>query len=500
MSKTTPTFLLINPWITDFAAYDFWSKPLGLLYLASVLRDAGASVDFIDCMNRFDPNLHALSSKNKQKIGKYGTGKYLRQIIPKPAVFSHVPRYYARYGLPLDIFRQKLCQSNKPDAVLVTSGMTYWYPGVQTAIREVRRIFDDVPVLLGGIYATLLPDHAQKHSGADLVVEGESESKIISTLRQVVPSLTLNELTYASLNDYPFPAWDFYRNLPYGIVMTSRGCPLRCSFCASYKVSGKYRWRETDSVVEEIELLTRRFGIEDIAFYDDALLTNHKRHLQPILQKVREKGISARFHTPNGLQCKFLDAELTKEMHASGFRTMRLSLESISEERQKNMSKKVNAESFSRAANAVHKAGFAIDDLDAYVMMALPGQPLKEVLQTMAFVHANRIGIRLACYSPIPGTVDYQRAIESGFCNFVQEPLLTNNSAIPIRAPGLPYETYNRVALLAKQLNQDLFRTGRSVEAETGLFKRMCAEFSPTELYATSENGEKEVSEMQVTN
>lgn len=475
--------LLINPWIMDFAAYDFWNKPLGLLSLAAVLRDAGARLDFIDCMDRFDPELQR-ACPGRAKPGKYGTGKYLRRVIRKPAVYADIPRYYARYGMPLELFRARLRRLQEPAAVVVTSGMTYWYPGVQTAIEEVRRVFGAVPVLLGGIYATLLPEHAKRHSGADMVLTGEAENRITQSLCAAVPGLTLQQRAYAELDTYPLPAWEVYHHLPYGVVMTSRGCPLRCSFCASAQISGRYRWRQPEAVVEEIATISRDFEVRDIALYDDALLTNHQRHLRPILRMLRRRGLPVRFHTPNGLQCKFLDQELAAEMRATGFRTMRLSLESVSPERQRDMSRKVNTDSFARAAHALHAAGFETADLDAYVMMALPGQPLLEVLQTMAFVHANRIGIRLAAYSPIPGTVDYARAIEQGFIAPDDDPLRTNNSVLPVRAAGLNFEAYNRVSLLAKTLNAALRTAGAALEPEPDLWQRLCSQFSREELEA----------------
>ncbi|MFQ5628540.1 MAG: radical SAM protein [bacterium] len=208
------------------------------------------------------------------------------------------------------------------------------------------------------------------------------------------------------------------------------------------------------------------------------------------MRKIRDQKMNIRFHTPNGLQCKFLGQELAEEMRATGFRTMRLSLESVSPERQKDMSMKVDTDTFARAAEAVHKAGFAINDLDAYIMMALPGQPLYEVLQTMAFVHTNRIGIRLAAYSPIPGTQDYQRAIDAGFSTIAEEPLLTNNSAIPVCAPGLTYETYNRVALLAKTLNRELHKSARPFCTEKDVLDRLCLQFTDDELFSVVLSGQ----------
>ncbi len=485
MIPSRPRLLLINPWITDFAAFDFWSKPLGLLYVASVVQQAGAEVDYIDCLDRFHPLLAPYRQTLRKHTRKYGTGKYLRQVIPKPAVFRHIPRYYARYGMPVPVFEALLKQVPRPDAVLVTSGMTYWYPGVQTAVHLVRQHFGSVPVILGGIYATLLPDHARKTSGADVVIEGEAESIIVSVLENAIGHSALMPVSYSSLDEIPPPAWHLYHTLPYAVVMTSRGCPLRCSFCASYNVSGAFRMRNPEGVVQEIAEIHSRFQVVDFAFYDDALLTNYRRHLIPILEKIRKAGLNLRFHTPNGLQCKFLTLELAREMKATGFKTMRLSLESVDETRQKqDMSKKVTQESFVRAAENLHRAGFEVEDLDAYVLMALPGQPLVEVLQSMAFVHVHKIGIRLAAYSPIPGTIDYHRAVRSRMISPEDDPLLTNNSTIPIRPPGLSFDTYNKVALLAKELNQYLRSSRRPLDDYSGLVNRLSGQFSREELYS----------------
>ncbi|MFQ5824230.1 MAG: hypothetical protein ACE5JB_09265 [bacterium] len=80
------------------------------------------------------------------------------------------------------------------------------------------------------------------------------------------------------------------------------------------------------------------------------------------------------------------------------------------------MSTKVDNESFVRAVRNLYQAGYQIGELEAYVMMGLPGQSIEEVLQSMAFVHTQGVKIRLAAFSPIPGTVEWARAVkECGF-------------------------------------------------------------------------------------
>lgn len=477
LHSSSPNLLLVNPWITDFAAYDFWLKPMGLLYLAAVLRREGYNVCLVDCMDRAHPEVLRWQGLAHPLHQRWSTGKFLRQPIPKPAAYRNIPRHYARYGMPPEIFA-KLCGAGPtPDAILVTSGMTYWYPGVQMAIAALRQLFPNIPMMLGGIYATLCTAHAQKFSGADVVIAGEAEHCIADQLGSMLglgrPGLGLQ--TSDHLDDLPFPAFDLYPKLQYATIMTSRGCPLRCTFCASNIVSGKYRWRSVDHVGAELEWLHRGLGVHEFAFYDDALLTNRDRHFLPLCEKILQQQITATFHTPNGLQAKFIDAATAKMMQRTGFKTIRLAYESGSAERQRDMSKKVSNESFARAVENLYAAGFGPAELDAYVMMALPDQPLPEILWSMAYVHALGVGIRLAAFSPIPGTVEFTRAVERGELAADADPLLTNNSILPIRLPGVPYEFYAKINALAKELNRHLLKTSRPLDSMGDLYKRLSA-------------------------
>lgn len=85
----------------------------------------------------------------------YGTGKFWRQKAPRPFPLKHIQRPYSRYGLSLKAFEIELMKVQKPAAILITSLMTYWYPGVKDVIRLTKKIHPDVPVIVGGIYARL---------------------------------------------------------------------------------------------------------------------------------------------------------------------------------------------------------------------------------------------------------------------------------------------------------------------------------------------------------
>jgi hypothetical protein len=185
MVRTTYTkdknLLLINPWIYDFAAYDLWAKPLGLLSLAALLENNGWTIHYIDCLDVHHPALKTLQLKGPKRRPDH-RGHFYQEEVEKPAPLGSIPRRYYRFGLSPEVFREVLQSLPIPQAILVTSGMTYWYRGVDEAIASVKEAFSSVPVILGGIYATLCSKHAEGTSGADFVIKGWGEIQILKLL------------------------------------------------------------------------------------------------------------------------------------------------------------------------------------------------------------------------------------------------------------------------------------------------------------------------------
>ncbi len=175
------TILLVNPWIHDFAAHDHWAKPMGLLYIASYLRRSGYDIDLLDCLS----SSYGLRTQfQAPPLGRKGDGRgsYPREEISRPVELKGIPRKFSRYGFPPGIVEDRLKKLERPDLVLVTSFMTYWYPGVAETIGYIRARWKNVPVVLGGIYATLCPDHAKRNSGADVVIAGDGIAALPSIL------------------------------------------------------------------------------------------------------------------------------------------------------------------------------------------------------------------------------------------------------------------------------------------------------------------------------
>ena len=442
-----PRLLLINPWIYDFTAYDLWSKPLGLLYIASFLRSQGFDISFIDCLDKY-------SAGQKVKIKKYGVGNLPRTIVEKPPVLQHIPRHYARYGISEEQFIEQLKQNQQADAVLVTSIMTYWYPGVKRVVELVRRYLPDRPVILGGIYASLLPQHAREVIKPDFLITGPGELKVLKLLADLF-SLPLSSFHIPqSLDDYPYPAFDLIRHPDYLIVMTSRGCPYDCSFCAQKRIAMRFTQRNPQKVVQEMHDQYRRFRLRDFAFYDDALFIAKQKHIEVILQQILETRLPLRLHTPNGLFVKYVDRTLAELMFATNFKTIRLSFETANAERWKDMYAKVSNQAMIEAVEHLKAAGYRAKDLEAYVIMGLPGQSLEEVVASIIFVNNLGLQVRLASFSPIPGTKDFERAVQMDLISPDIDPLLTNKSIFPLSNEKITYETFRKIRKFANILNE----------------------------------------------
>ncbi|MFH1942535.1 MAG: radical SAM protein [bacterium] len=451
--------LLVNPWIVDFAAYDFWIKPLGLLSVGAVLRENGYDVDLLDCMDRNHPSLRGIPKFKGNQSRPDGTGRFFKEFIPKPDILKHVPRKYGRYGLPFSIVKDELMRRAPPDVVLVTSGMTYWYPGVVEMVSLLKQSFSNVPVILGGIYASLYPDHARGESGADWVVVGEGEIEGLRIVDEITGSRS-DMSGYRSIDDFPEPAYDLYDRLDSVALLTSRGCPFRCPFCASSLLSKTYKRRSPSRIVDEIVRLHGRMGVTEFAFYDDALLYEKDEHLVPILEEIVKRNLPIHFHTPNGIQPGAVDDRLARLMAETGFRTIRLSYETMNKERQKSMGLKVTDEDLTQAVRHLVEAGFDRRQIGSYILMGLPGQTVEETVESMRFVLSLGIKVSLASFSPIPGTKSWQEAVDLRMLTPNADPLLTNNSIYPICSEDIDIAIFQKLGTLSADAHRILSRGG----------------------------------------
>jgi radical SAM superfamily enzyme YgiQ (UPF0313 family) len=191
-----PRVLAVNPYIYDFAAYNFWSSPLGLLYISAILRRNGLPVEFIDCMT---------TDENKRKPD--GRGPFFKEKVPKPEALGIVPKPLRRYGMSPGEVARALATREEPALVLITSIMTYWYRGSAEIAGMVRRAFPRAKIIVGGIYPTLCYDQAiLNFPDADLVVPSTNIQLFYSFIEQELGYPLSFKPLFDDLDILPYPA------------------------------------------------------------------------------------------------------------------------------------------------------------------------------------------------------------------------------------------------------------------------------------------------------
>ena len=404
--------------------------------LGGLLRAHGYQIRLVDCLDIHDPRLKEVGGMKSATRRGYGTGKFYRAEIEKPPALKHFKRPYYRFGITPGIFIDRLLQGPKPDVILVTSAMTYWYPGVQESIRLVKDQFPDVPVVLGGIYATLCREHAASNSGADHVLSGPAETRILKKLAKLTghpPNKLSHNGERASM---PWPAFDLLPQLDYICTLTSRGCPFHCPYCASDLLYSKFVRRDPLEVVDELEHWHKKYSVVNVAFYDDALLLDAGKLLLPLLEEVKKRRLPLQFHTPNGVHVGGLSEEVCEALFVTGFKTVRLGLETTDDERQRQLGAKVKPGAFSAAMDNLRRAGFQPEQIGVYLLCGLPGQDRAEVAESIRMVKDHGARPYLAEYSPIPGTPLWSEAVRCSPFDLANEPLFHNNSILACRSEG----------------------------------------------------------------
>ena len=191
--------------------------------------------------------------------------------------------------------------------------------------------------------------------------------------------------------------------LDYAPVLTGIGCPFRCPFCASARLQPERARLGAERIYDEIARDHYDFGVSDFAFYDDALLLDAEYTLRPALERIVRDGPAVRFHVPNALHIRALSRDWCGLLHAAGFKTIRLGLETTVDSKSRQWGGKVNTEMYLQAVEDLFEAGFSGDDIGVYLLCGLPGQTPEEVAEAIRIVWQSGVRPHIAEYSPIPG-------------------------------------------------------------------------------------------------
>lgn len=182
----------------------------------------------------------------------------------------------------------------KPDLICVTSIFTYWSKYVKNAVFHYKNKFKDVPILVGGVYASLMPDHCKKYTKCTDVIEGP-----IPEAENLIPDYSLVDVDYQ-------------------IIHTSRGCIRKCGFCGTYIIEPD--WVCKKSIKNEIIK-------KKLIFYDNNLLANQyiEEILKELIQLKKEKKISY-LESQSGFDGRILRKKpyLAKMLKKAGFKNPKI--------------------------------------------------------------------------------------------------------------------------------------------------------------------------------
>lgn len=397
---------MVPPGIFLQGEIPFRTFPLGVAYLASVLRNNNHEVSIVDCLTE---DQVVINNEN--------------------GMFT--------IGMSWDNIKEKLSVL-KPEIVGISNSYSVQSPSVLKLAEFVKRNCD-AKVVLGGAHPSALAQEILKDNNIDFVIIGEGEDSFLKLIKSMSENKSFNKIDglgyrlddqikinpkthyIADLDKIPFPSWDlfpaidkylysknphsnFLRRPPYMPILTSRGCPGNCIFC-SIHVSFGYNWRSRSylNVVDEIETLVKERGIREIHFEDDNLTFDRKRMLD-ICNEIISRKIDIAWTTPNGVHISNLDEELLCKMKESGCYRLFLGIESGNSNVLRNIIKKKNVSLDEVRLKVRFMRKLKIETVGFFVI-GLPHETKKEIRDTINF--ACSLGLDDVLFSiatPYPGT------------------------------------------------------------------------------------------------
>jgi len=360
--------------------------PLGLAYITAVLRDNNFQVKILEA-NANDFNHEQI----KEKIEEYS-----------------------------------------PDIVGLTSTTSL----IEEAHEIAKLCPENIKVIIGGIHASSIPQETlEKFERFDYLVRGEGEFTMLEFM-QKKPISKIKGLSYKKegkiihnpprelnneLDALPFPARDLLdmekyfsagaKQTPSDYILSSRGCPYQCIFCADHLVHGKkFRFRSPENIIKEVEELYER-GVKDFDFVDDNFTLIMKR-VERFCDLMIEKGLNKKmsWRCANGIRVDRITPELLKKMKNAGCYMVSLGIESGNEEVLRKMKKSINLEKVRTAVKWCKEAGIETRGLFMFGNLGENRQTMEDTINFAKSLDLDTATFHITI--PFPNT-DYWKIVKA---------------------------------------------------------------------------------------
>jgi radical SAM superfamily enzyme YgiQ (UPF0313 family) len=342
----------------------------------------------------------------------------------------------------------------------------------KTALRsyQIAQAYRErgVPVVMGGIHPTALPDEALEH--CDAVVVGEAEEswpRLIEDFRRGNLERIYQQGDFTPPEEIPSARRDIYYSkdyFPLDSLQATRGCPYLCEFCSARRFfGGTYRYRPLEDVIAEVRSLRHKV----IMFADDNIV-GHPRYSQQLLEgliPLRKWWIAQA--SLAGLE----DEEKIKLLVKSGCVGLLIGFESISEENIRSTRKYQNRPAdYLKIIRTLHRHGIAVW---ASFMFGLDHDDKEIFERTVRFaIEAKFFSVVFAILTPYPGTALYERLKEEG--------RLTDERWWHLGDQEIYAPHFHPLGMTREELREGWEWTWREYYSYASILRRFQWEFRPT--------------------
>lgn len=328
-----------------------------------------------------------------------------------------------------------------PDIVSITA-LTPTMGVALDSADKIKQVKPDTVVVLGGYHPTFEYESVLAEESVDVVVRGEGEYTFLELVQTIekggdlkdVKGLAFHDKTDGSvyltperpiienLDELPFPAFHLFPMEKYRIlnistniatIITTRGCPMQCSFCSSAALHGnKLRRRSYENVVDEVELRLNEENIDTIAFMDDTFTLN-KKFVKDFCAEIKRRNLEFWWGCTSRVDT--LDEELLQIMKDAGCITLFIGVESADQQMLEKMNKNITVSKTENAFKLARKVGIRTI---ASCVIGMPEDTRESIYQTIDFV--KKLDPNYALYSlatPYPGTRFYNETFKKDLIN-----------------------------------------------------------------------------------